>query len=437
MSFWINDKDKGISTYYWVYLEVSLDFDSSWTGSEVEICKKYKFRGWSEEVKGCRRWIGPMSLEWVTSTRCFVAEDKDILVWCGEGDDGITSVIAGWEDVKALAGGADYQDGIARLEIKQDFPRGASTVRLTVRKEYDYDGAEFFKLSVVVENIHRDEWNELLDFKDDHGDVIDEHVPCTWQGNECVIEQTPVPPWRNNRSDIINDVRNVALESLPLIFKYLDAEAEAAQRGLSYDDFQWEFPNHHETRIVRHPSAHTDTPLRALRLDLWLAATIDDHSNQVGLYVPCMELNVTAITRSPSFPNNLSSCTLRLDTPYAALANATIPNHPSQIIELSPDSQSAGRVITTSGTIHVNNTVQIMGPVMGDMFAAPIYGGNVGGQNNTNHFTASPTVEEVFSVVMKAMEARTKRRRVQVMYGDDAGVDVEPPRKRRARRSRA
>ncbi len=59
-----------------------------------------------------------------------------MLVRYGEGDDGPshTSVIAGWEDVEALAQGAGYQHGIARLEIKRDFRFGASTVRLIVRK---------------------------------------------------------------------------------------------------------------------------------------------------------------------------------------------------------------------------------------------------------------------------------------------------------------
>ncbi len=107
-----------------------------------------------------------------------------------------------------------------------------------------------------------------------------------------------------------------------------------------------------------------------------------NHCGSVAdFYIGSVELQITSITRSPSHPNIFSSCTLHLDPPYAALENATITNHSSQITEILTDSQLAQRVITTSGPIHVNGPLQIMG----DMFAAPIYGGNVGGQNNTNH----------------------------------------------------
>ncbi|KAL4261002.1 hypothetical protein AB1N83_010114 [Pleurotus pulmonarius] len=455
MSFWREDKEKGIQTWYWVFLRgVSLDFDSSWTGSEVKILRKAYFSEWSKVAKGCRRWAGPRSLEWVPSTHCFVNHNEDILVGCGEGN-GVpphTSVIAGWEDVAALAQGGEYKHGIARLEINRDFRFGASTVRLIVRKVSRYYGDLLFKLSVVVENIRRDEWDKLLEYqqyvKNGRDDVIAEDVPYTWRGNERVIEQTPESPWQNNANDVTDNIRHVAHESLSLVFKYVSAQNEAIQRGLSLDDFLWEFPNHNGTRVVRRPSAQTDTPLRALRLDISIQGDIWAYDQVVYLHINSIELEITQITRSPSHPNTFSSCTLRLDTPYAALANATIPNHSSQIIEISPDSQLVQRVITTSSPIHVNGTLQIMGSVMGDMFAAPIYGGNVGGQNNTNHFTAPPTVEEVVSAVMQVMrsapnsgvpqtEGRRKRTRARAMYDDDAGVDVEPPKKRRARRSRA
>lgn len=54
-----------------------------------------------------------------------------------EGSDGgpsRTSVIAESEEVRDLAQKAEYQGGIADLEIKRDVGFGTSTVRLTVRK---------------------------------------------------------------------------------------------------------------------------------------------------------------------------------------------------------------------------------------------------------------------------------------------------------------
>lgn len=66
----------------------------------------------------------------------FVDEDEDVHVLCTQCDGGPphTGVIAGWEDVAALAQGAKYQGGIARLEINGEFGFGASTVSLMVRK---------------------------------------------------------------------------------------------------------------------------------------------------------------------------------------------------------------------------------------------------------------------------------------------------------------
>ncbi|KAL4260931.1 hypothetical protein AB1N83_013211 [Pleurotus pulmonarius] len=225
MSFSVYDDDQGIETQYWVFLEgVSLDFDAAWTWSEVEICRKGKFREWSRVVKGCRRWVGPRSLVWVPSTRCHIGIPSDIAVQYGEGYHELphTSVIAGWEDVAALAEGAEYQHGSARLEIKRDFRFGASTVRLIVRKISEYCRAQMFNLSVVIEDIHRDEWNKLLEYQQEligHLDSIAEDVPYPFRGNECLIEQSPS---QSNPNDITNDVRHTALESLPLVFKYFN-----------------------------------------------------------------------------------------------------------------------------------------------------------------------------------------------------------------------
>ncbi|KAL4258581.1 hypothetical protein AB1N83_012340 [Pleurotus pulmonarius] len=229
MSFWIDDKDKGITTEYWVYLEeVSLDFDSSWTRSDVEICKEDRMWGRREVVKWCRRWVGPRSLEWVPSTDCVVVDVEDIVVWYGEGDEAEgpshTSIIAGWEDVKARAQGAEYQNGIARLEIKRDFRLGASTVRLIVRKVSEYYRPLMFKLSVVIEDICRDEWNTLLEyqqsFKNRYIDSIVSDLLFAWRGNERVIEQTPESPWQFDPGDVTDNLRHVAHESLPLVLKY-------------------------------------------------------------------------------------------------------------------------------------------------------------------------------------------------------------------------
>ncbi|KAJ8701442.1 hypothetical protein PTI98_000223 [Pleurotus ostreatus] len=43
-----------------------------------------------------------------------------------------------------------------------------------------------------------------------------------------------------------------------------------------------------------------------------------------------------------------------------------------------------GTCITANGSIIILN---VNGPVTGDIFSGPIYGGNVGGRKNTNHFT--------------------------------------------------
>ncbi|KAL4259973.1 hypothetical protein AB1N83_011098 [Pleurotus pulmonarius] len=238
VSFLIEDKDKGIETNYWVDLEgVSLDFDSTWMRSEAEICTKANLGEWSDEVEGCIRWVGPRSLEWVPSTDCIINEGENILVGYGEGYYGPlhTSVIAGWEDVKALAEGAEYQHGSARLEIKRDFRFGASTVRLIVRRTAVYLRVPLFKLSIVIEDIRRDEWNKLLryqqSFKNGRLDSIVRDVRLAWRGNECVIEETPESPWQSNQNDVTNAVRHVALEALPLVLKYRNAQKEAAQRG--------------------------------------------------------------------------------------------------------------------------------------------------------------------------------------------------------------
>ncbi len=138
---------------------------------------------------------------------------------------------------------------------------------------------------------------------------------------------------------------------------------------------------------MRRPYAQTDIPLRALRLDIYLLPIVSIYNEGASLFIFDIELTLTSITRSPSLSNNSSACTLRLDARYAALANATIPDYSSQIIKVSTDSQSAERVISTNGltqTITVN-VVQVMGSVTGDLYAAPIHGGTVGGRNNTNN----------------------------------------------------
>lgn len=140
---------------------------------------------------------------------------------------------------------------------------------------------------------------------------------------------------------------------------------------------------------MRSPSAQTDTPLRSLRLDVYIHSGDAFRIGVAYLLISHIELTITSITRSPSRPSTFS-CTLHLDAPYAALANATIPNSSSQIIAISTDSQSTERVITANGltqTITVN-VVQVMAPVAGDVFAGPISGGNNGGRNNTNHSTS-------------------------------------------------
>ncbi len=62
----------------------------------------------------------------------FIDEGEDIIsqyVRCGDGLPRV-GVIAGWEDVEALAQGAAYQVGIAHLEIHQELGFVESTVRL-------------------------------------------------------------------------------------------------------------------------------------------------------------------------------------------------------------------------------------------------------------------------------------------------------------------
>ncbi|KAL4258835.1 hypothetical protein AB1N83_013354 [Pleurotus pulmonarius] len=386
MSFRIDDEDKRTRTTYFLYVEgVSLKFDLSWTGSEVQIFRTEYLSVWNKVMKGCGTWVAPRSLEWVPSTRCHISFRSSITAEYRAGELGRTrtSVIARWEDLEDLAQGAEYQHGSARLEIKRDFRFGASTVRMIVRKVSEYCGVPVLKLSVVIEDIGHDEWNKLRQRQQEltkRRDYIVLDVPYPFRG---VIEQTPESPRQNNP----NEVRHIAYESLPFILEHLNAQSEAIQRGLSYDGFLSEFPNQHETRVVRPPSAHTGTPLRAVRLDLYLASFIIVPSDHFRFRIFDIDLQITAITRSPYNPNNLSSCAFRLDAHYAALANATIPDYSSQIIKVSTDSQSTERVIPTNDltqTITVN-VVQVMGSVTGDIYGAPIHGGNVGGRSNTNN----------------------------------------------------
>ncbi|KAL4258980.1 hypothetical protein AB1N83_011061 [Pleurotus pulmonarius] len=389
MSFSIDDEDKAIRTWYWVHLEgVSLDFGTTWTqGSEVRIFKKDRFSE-GRETEMRRRYDALRSLECAPRTPVFINEGEDIIVQYIRCNDGLPriGVIAGWEDVEALAQGAAYQGGISHLEIHQELGFVESTVRFMARTASEYYGDRFFELSVVIENIHRNEWKELLEYQQQVGEQFDgivDNVPCVRRGSEHVIEQMPESPWQNDKR-VTHDLKHVAHESMALVLKHHDAQIKAVQQGLSLDDFLWQFPNHHEMRVVRSPSAQTDIPLRAARVDITL---FNDFSTEglVRLFLARIDVVIISMTRSPSRPHAFSSCTLRLDAPYAALANATIPNHPSQIIEINTDLRATERVITANSltpTINVH-VVQIVGPVAGDVFAAPIHGGNNGGRNNT------------------------------------------------------
>ncbi|KAJ8688858.1 hypothetical protein PTI98_012935 [Pleurotus ostreatus] len=325
------------------------------------------------------------------STPRYVSAGGDILVRYVQCDDGVShaGVIARWNDVEALARNVEYQDGTAHLEIERELAFVTSKARFIVIKKFEYEEARFFKLSVVIENIHWDDWKKLREYQQERENLVDfivNHVPCAWRGSEHIIKQIPKSPWQNDRSDVTNDIRHAAHESFPLAFKYANAQNEAIKQGLFPDDFQWEFPNHHEMRVVRSPSAQTDTPLRALRLDVHLYSSIMPLEEVAGVYIRSIDLMITPITRSPSLPNNLSSCNLRLDAPYAALATATIPDSSFQILDISTTSRLAELGITTSGSVATLNVnlVQITAPVAGDVFAAPIYGGNNGGRHNTN-----------------------------------------------------
>ncbi|KAL4263294.1 hypothetical protein AB1N83_007637 [Pleurotus pulmonarius] len=224
------DEEDGILTRYSVYLEgVSLDFDSSWTGAEAEICQKYRHTESVVKVEGCGTYDFQRSLVWAPSTLCTVNMYQDIFVRYGERDDGLphTDVIAGWGEVATLARNAEYQRGIAHLEIKQDIVFGTSTVSLMVRKVSGYQIAPSFKLSVVIENIHRKEWKELLEYQQyvekKRLDCIVYGAPFTWRGNERVIEQMPKSLWQDDQSHVINNIRHIARELMALAFKYADA----------------------------------------------------------------------------------------------------------------------------------------------------------------------------------------------------------------------
>ncbi|KAG9217995.1 hypothetical protein CCMSSC00406_0009815 [Pleurotus cornucopiae] len=300
-----------------------------------------------------------------------------------------TGVIAGWKQVVDLAGGAIYQGGIAHLQIGRQLGLGTSTVNLIVRRTFHYDRGECFKLSVVMEYINRDEWSCILEYQQRCSEMYCNdsiaEAPLGWRGNERIIEEMPKSRYQKDQKDVADVLRHIAHESMPLVLKYRHAQSKAAERGLSLDDFLWESPNHHETRIVCTPSSQTDSPLRALRLDIHIIDVIL-HARDPTFFIT-IDLALAPITCSPSHSISFSTCTLRLDVPYAELANATIPNFSSQILSLSTDSRSAERVIATNGptqTINLN-VVQVMAPVAGDVFAGPISGGNNGGRNNTNN----------------------------------------------------
>ncbi|KAG9218251.1 hypothetical protein CCMSSC00406_0005932 [Pleurotus cornucopiae] len=344
-----------------------------------------------------------LGLEWAPSTPLVLCGGGDVVVHYDRYASGCpcTGVIAEVEKVEDLARQAKYEASIARLELKRDVGFGMSTVRLMVRKIGFYDIVENFKLSVIVEYINRDDYNNLVKFQQEDPSLTDNHIaqnlPIAWRGNEAIISQVP---YQNQSNDVIDDIKRVAYEILPLSLKRRHAKSNAIERGVSYSDFSWEFPNHHEERIVRHKSApcsQQDTYLRALRLDIDIAGYMLHINNTLNSFIYLIELNITPIPpKPPSFPSTFSSLTnLHLDAPYAAPAdNIPHSSYHAQTLNISTNgpatltgtnSTVAGTCITANGSIIILN---VNGPVTGDIFSGPIYGGNVGGRKNTNHFTA-------------------------------------------------
>ncbi|KAJ8689412.1 hypothetical protein PTI98_012315 [Pleurotus ostreatus] len=436
MSFWLND-ETGIGRILGLCqrlsLNVTLDFGFSWSpGTEVLIYLHNQYG--DDRGEQHRIWDCPRAIRWAPLTPMLLGVYEDVIIeYGGCGDDSPmehfccdhgpprTAVIAEVEEVRNLVEKAEYQAGYACLEVKREFGFGRSTVSLVVRRINYYKVGECLKLSVMVEHIDRDDYNRLLQFQQslpESEEYIADRIPYAWKGNELDVSQMPKSPFRKIRSDVVDDLRHTAYEALPLAFKRRYAQSEAVERGLSYTDFLWEHPNHHERRVARHkdpPGALRDTCLRDLRLDIDIRSDVWPYDLTASLSIAGIELTVLPITPSPpprpttfSFINNL-----HLDVPYADPGDTAAHNQHCSPRKLNisangmatlagADSAAAGTCISSNGsviTLNVNGPLQIMG----DLFAAPIHGGNVGGRNNTNH--ALPSIEAVVSAVLRTMRS--------------------------------
>ncbi|KDQ22258.1 hypothetical protein PLEOSDRAFT_163166 [Pleurotus ostreatus PC15] len=397
MAFRIYDKDNGTITQYWIYLEVLFNFDDSWRpGSEAVICGDGLFHREEYRISNCLK-----SLEWAPSTPLVLCVGGDVVVHYDRYASGCprTGVIAGVEKVEDLARQAEYEACIAHLELKRDVGFGISTVRLMVRKIGFYDIAEIFKLSVIVEYINRDDYNNLVKFQQEDPSLTDNYIaqnlPIEWRGKEAIISQVP---YQNQSNYVIDDIKRVAYEILPLSLERCHATSNAIERGVSYSDFSWEFPNHHEERIVRRKSApysQRDTYLRALRLDIDTAGYMLDINNTLNSFIYLIELNITPIppkphpALTPSPPSTISISMHLMQ--HRQITSAILHIKTLNISTNGPatltgtNSTMTGTCITANGSIIILN---VNGPVTGDIFSGPIYGGNVGGRKNTNHCTS-------------------------------------------------
>ncbi|KAJ8688859.1 hypothetical protein PTI98_012936 [Pleurotus ostreatus] len=395
-----------IIAHNYVYIkEIVLDFGFIWSPRSVVQIRQTEDAG----MQPYRAYDCPKSLVWAPPTP-EPFEFGNITVVYDRCDSApvCAGVIAKYKEVIDLAKQAEYRAGIAHLEIKQNLGFGTSTVRFMVRKISSYAGVGTFKLSVMIESIDREDYEYLLGFQRSFTTVT-QGLPIVWKDSEAVISQMDESPFKNDCGNIITDLTHVAYEAVPLLVKHMNAQSQAIEQGLSLSDFLWELPGHRE-RIVRHensPSYREATSLRGLRVDLHIMSGFTHLFQTTYASIVRIELQITSIpSNPPSCPHVFSSIdNLHLDVPHAPSASANNHDCPRsrQALNISMDatitfdgtnSMTAGTSITANGSVIILN---VNGPVTGDIFSGPIYGGNVGGRNNINHFKASnprPTVRQ-------------------------------------------
>ncbi|KAF9494542.1 hypothetical protein BDN71DRAFT_1448729 [Pleurotus eryngii] len=394
-----------IIAHSYVYIEeIVVDFGFIWSPRSVVQIRQAVDAGMQPYL---RAHDCPKSLVWVPPTPEPFESDNITVVYDRRDSAPVcTGVIAKYKEVIDLAKKAEYRAGIAHVEIKQNFGFGTSTAKLMVRRISSYAGVGFFKLSVMVEFIDRDDYEYLLGFQRTFT-TITQGLPIAWKGSEAVISQMDESPFKNDYGNIITDLTHVAYEAAPLLVKRMSAQSQAIERGLSLSDFLWEFPDHHE-RIVRHensPSYRKATSLRGLRLDLHIMSGFMHLFQTTYASIVGIELQITSIPPNPpSCPNVFSSINnLHIDVPHAPSANTN--NH-----DCSPRAQTLNIYVDATATFHGTNSItagtsitangsviilNVNGPVTGDIFSGPIYGGNVGGRNNTNcSLNPRPTIRQ-------------------------------------------